>query len=139
MIALNDSAWSNWVWRLGAIITLLWASPTLAMFCPLGGSCGTTPCSQFSDCTAEPVGCKICAPGFLECGPCTVYGSDQTNCLNDTGNNGGICVWDGSCCQDSAASGAPELPQGAFWYFAVGVTILVLGLIQLLPQRGSSA
>jgi hypothetical protein len=107
--------------------------------CLVGGSCATTFCGQFSDCAGEPTGCNICAPGFAECGPCTVYGADQTNCLNDVTNNGGICVWDGSCCQDSSATGAPELPEGAFWYFAVGLTILVLGLMQFLPSRKARA
>ena len=95
--------------------------------CPPGGS-GTTPCSQFSDCSGEPT-FKVC--GSTDCSNCE-YISDMGTCLNAT-LTGGTCEWDGSCCITTASGAAPELPPGAILYFALGLTLVVFAVARLRP------
>jgi hypothetical protein len=116
----------------------LWGMPV----CGGVGSCGFSCVAGFGGyalCSFNGAPCDVCNPAFGttgECAGCTDYGFNFTECLN-TDNTGGTCSWDGSCCQYGSAP-APELPAGAFWYFAVALTLLVLAIqTRAKGQRGS--
>ncbi len=93
-----------------------------------GFACVSGP-GGYAQCSPNGLPCDVCNPAYGatgECAGCTDYGFNVAECTN-VDNTGGTCTWDGSCCQVGSAP-APELPAGAFWYFAVALILLVFGL-----------